>query len=638
MAPLGEQTGIAAPSGELYNMRTEGWLAQNCRFAGSDPLVNKALTSVMSWKVSLGKEKFAEALQEAGMTIEQFNGMLRPLLVIQSVPAEFRYIFVDLIEEPWQILQPRTIQELKTATAILGSQGTKTQVSQDDVLIALAKMPEGEDRLLEALKAYKGPLPNALMTRIYGILMADMRNRPSNWTTFKSILLLRWDLAQALLRNDPKLFVDGFFVYSWAFNPNEFSPDVLSVLLQAMASMHLSSIGQANEIMRFLSKVGNLFDMAKATYDALVRGDPAMRNNAIQMALSNTHSSLELPETREYIESQIRTIPSNPSALVDLVSEMGDITEERMRRFGVKLPDMVPIYEEALAKFFAAKKRLAESFHMGVVKDADDDFEAGSEMMKMFSSTESSRKALRFFADGAQSPADMPGLKSVFYLRADLLSQQEMYDSFLYSWKISARTNNAQAIQLVLNDDPRTRGQYPVEPFFDSHTPLHFEEEVGPDGKTMAGEHIIRSLTTQQSYDAMKKTFEDIYRKTQSTLVKDILARDKYAEEILVKDNEGKYAGLNLMRGVSSSYNVPSSLESWTSDGFVAHHKFDGHAVWLAPIPLRAVLISFASPHWGKDFGPRTMECEYEYIVIRSFVGPQNITKNVFGDEEREGR
>ena len=604
-------------------MRIEGWVAQNCRFAGSDALVTKALNSVMMWKISLGKEKFAEILAEAGTTPQSFTDLLRSLLQIKAVPPSFRYVFVDLLENPWTILDQRTIEELKTVTEI-STQG-KIGDSEDRILLGLAGMAGHEDRLLAGLKDSQSAIKNdSLMAQIFQILMSNISSASWDWGVVKSIFLLRPDLFERVVVQNPALFAQGFYVYSWMFNPQDFSEGARSAVLDSIAGMQISSLSIADDVVKYLSRVNPpLADKAKAVYDTMVRNNPTMLKYAISLALAHNRSPLELPETGQFIASQIKGLSSNPSALAEVLAERGEAAEERLKDFGVELPeDMTPIYEEAIGKFSAGIKSQGEIL-------GDDEIEVGTQLMNKFSGTESSRKALLSVASKAKSAEDLPGLKSVFYLRADLLPKEEMYAWFLNAWKMSGRTHNAQAIQLVVNDDPRMRGAHPVEPFFDDHTPVHFSEPSPEPGVT-GGEYIIRSLTSQGSYDAMKKTFQEIYQETQRTLVADILAKDKYAKDILVKDEKGAYTGLKIFRGVSKGYSVPSTLESWTSSGSVAHSKFDGHSVWLSPVPLSAVLIAYVSPHWGEDFAPGTMECEYEYIVARSFINPQGISKNVF--------
>jgi hypothetical protein len=358
-----------------------------------------------------------------------------------------------------------------------------------------------------------------------------------------------------------------------------------------------------------------LWRVLRAVEQAVASGIPGAREALVACLKNNPETSKkqainlmanwdsdpltkDIPEAKAYIVGIIKEGANDPAFLEDAITKTGSMFERHLEGAGI-LPS-----KDALV--VAYRKAIARRFERG---------DGASSLLYVFSGTESSRKAFLEYTTAATREEELPGVMGSFFLRADLV-QDKIPREFVDSWKGSSRNLGCQAIHMMVEEVDELRGHHPVAPFF----PQEIPSDLGP-GKER---DLMKMLTPQASYEAMKRAVSETYRTTQQTLVEDILRKDHNGGDLLVKNDKGEYVGIRLWRGIGKEYDIPASLESWCSDTPTAAH-FDGYAVWEAVIPLKAILTSYVSPNWGDTYSWKHGDTEYEYIVIRSHVPVEEI-------------
>jgi len=181
-------------------------------------------------------------------------------------------------------------------------------------------------------------------------------------------------------------------------------------------------------------------------------------------------------------------------------------------------------------------------------------------------------------------------------------SPEELSKSFVSGWKQSSRTPMSNATQLIMSQMDIFKGERDIKIYFNSRTPSHFTDST------------LNKLIDDTARSNIQQFTTDVYSRTQASLLQDI-TRDQNLEYDKSKNL------LHLYRGVESSYNVASPLESWSSRRNVAD-RFDGHQILEAWVPPEAVYVCWQSPDWSaeKEGDDSPGKTEREYILISSKV------------------
>lgn len=198
----------------------------------------------------------------------------------------------------------------------------------------------------------------------------------------------------------------------------------------------------------------------------------------------------------------------------------------------------------------------------------------------------------------AMSPIGSEVLKEVgaetapdkyFFLRSNM-PEKAMADRFVEDWVYGSRNLSCQVMNSLI---PHIiEGSEP--------TSVYFPKGDYPDD---FNEGVLNNLINPVAREKMNSFVNKIYQNTQASL-----------PELVNKDNTAHVNGntVRLYRGVSSRVNIPSNLESWTSQKGTADGSFDGWDVLEADVPFDAILIMYKS----KDWTSTSHLHEHEYIVL----------------------
>ena len=412
-----------------------------------------------------------------------------------------------------------------------------------------------------------------------------------------------------IARENPAIIAE----WPWFFMTESVPQDVAAEIVKVIPSLQLGEERAISSLEWFLAKAQTMrIPGVDEAFLALLKNNPQVANSKAMDLLSHAGANLS-PEIREFLTGLVKIKGSDPEFMNQAVARRGGRIEKELTEAGVQLDKGVLM--AAYRNFVAESKR----------KNIP-----ASNLAFNLCRTETSRQVLLESVSAANVAEDIPGLKSAFFLRADLFHDrfgsadpEVLHKEFLSSWKGSSRDLNCQAIHAIIEEEPEFREKngrleagHPVSTFYQEA----IDSDLGP-GKE---KELMRLVTPQASYDAMKADILALYRKTQQTLVQDILAKESKGNLLLVKDDHGDYTGIRLWRGVKEEYNVPAPLESWASRSAIAA-GFDGHDVWESIVPLKAILVAYISPHWGEAMDWQSASPEHEFIVIRSYISANEI-------------
>jgi len=180
---------------------------------------------------------------------------------------------------------------------------------------------------------------------------------------------------------------------------------------------------------------------------------------------------------------------------------------------------------------------------------------------------------------------------------SDVVETATLVSTLTESWKGSSRSLGAQLLQYYVADLTGT-----TKPSFFNHNCS--EEMFNSFVKWLHGSNVEANI---------KRYVKDVYETTQ----KELKAK-YYAEKKLSEEPSDDYM-ITLYRGVTSSYNTSSTLESWTESSDVAY-DFDGSDVFRRDIPIKAVYVFWKSKNWlHKEVGS-VFETEKEHVLITDMI------------------
>lgn len=246
--------------------------------------------------------------------------------------------------------------------------------------------------------------------------------------------------------------------------------------------------------------------------------------------------------------------------------------------FAGDLEKMLPLLGVRLTP---AEEAVLVGAYEKMMMDSHSEFDVNKNLLRLCGG-ELGRKAFKQAANKMDKAKAWP-----IYFARDDADKEFALDGFSTTWVMGSRYPASQAAQMAAIE------QLPgAEP-----STLYFSPNVGPE---YFNQDVLRSICSDKGWESTKQMLTDAYWKTQEYLTGQGLS------------------SIRLFRGVRSSVEMPSVLESWTSSD-VQGERFDGYEVLEANVPIYAVLMGYFTPGVEGVF----IEDEYEYVVIRSRV-PQS--------------